>query len=136
MKSEKRIVAYPAILDDSENPKGMYTVTFPDVPGAISQGMGVPKAMANGSEALGLMLYNEEKLPNVSDIKEIQKENQGSLVTMIFSDLDEAKKHVKTPMVKKNTTIPGDLAQKAEEAGINFSKTLTEALEQKLNTSY
>ncbi|MCC4367604.1 type II toxin-antitoxin system HicB family antitoxin [Limosilactobacillus reuteri] len=136
MKSEKRIVAYPAILDDSENPKGMYTVTFPDVPGAISQGMGVPEAMANGSEALGLMLYNEEKLPNVSDIKEIQKENQGSLVTMIFSDLAEAKKHVKTPMVKKNTTIPGDLAQKAEEAGINFSKTLTEALEQKLNTSY
>lgn len=136
MKSEKRIVAYPAILDDSENPKGMYTVTFPDVPGAISQGMGVPEAMANGSEALGLMLYNEEKLPNVSDIKEIQKENQGSLVTMIFSDLAEAKKHVKTPMVKKNTTIPGDLAQKAEEAGINFSKTLTEALERKLNTSY
>ncbi|MCC4477407.1 type II toxin-antitoxin system HicB family antitoxin [Limosilactobacillus reuteri] len=134
MKSEKRIVAYPAILDDSENPKGMYTVTFPDVPGAISQGMGVPEAMANGSEALGLMLYNEEKLPNVSDIKEIQKENQGSLVTMIFSDLAEAKKHVKTPMVKKNTTIPGDLAQKAEEAGINFSKTLTEALEQKLNS--
>ena len=134
MKSEKRIVAYPAILDDSENPKGMYTVTFPDVPGVISQGMGVPEAMANGSEALGLMLYNEEKLPNVSDIKEIQKENQGSLVTMIFSDLAEAKKHVKTPMVKKNTTIPGDLAQKAEEAGINFSKTLTEALEQKLNS--
>ena len=134
MKSEKRIVAYPAILDDSENPKGMYTVTFPDVPGAISQGMGVPETMANGSEALGLMLYNEEKLPNVSDIKEIQKENQGSLVTMIFSDLAEAKKHVKTPMVKKNTTIPGDLAQKAEEAGINFSKTLTEALEQKLNS--
>ena len=134
MKSEKRIVAYPAILDDSENPKGMYTVTFPDVPGAISQGMGVPEAMANGSEALGLMLYNEEKLPNVSDIKEIQKENQESLVTMIFSDLAEAKKHVKTPMVKKNTTIPGDLAQKAEEAGINFSKTLTEALEQKLNS--
>lgn len=134
MKSEKRIVAYPAILDDSENPKGMYTVTFPDVPGAISQGMGVPEAMANGSEALGLMLYNEEKLPNVSDIKEIQKENQGSLVTMIFSDLAEAKKHVKMPMVKKNTTIPGDLAQKAEEAGINFSKTLTEALEQKLNS--
>lgn len=136
MKSEKRIVAYPAILDDSENPKGMYTVTFPDVPGAISQGMGVPEAMANGSEALGLMLYNEENLPNVSNIKEIQKENQGSLVTMIFSDLAEAKKRVKTPMVKKNTTIPGDLAQKAEEAGINFSKTLTEALEQKLNTSY
>lgn len=32
-------------------------------------------------------------------------------------------------MVKKNTTIPVDLARKAEEKGINFSKTLVEALQ-------
>lgn len=134
MKSEKRIVAYPAILDDSENPEGMYTVTFPDVPGAISQGQGVPEAMANGSEALGLMLYNQVDLPSVSSIKKIQEDNPNVLVTMIFVDLDETKKHVKRPMVKKNTTIPGDLAQKAEDAGINFSKTLTEALEKRLQS--
>lgn len=134
MKSEKRIVAYPAILDDSENPKGMYTVTFPDVPGAISQGKGVPEAMANGSEALGLMLYNANELPKVSNAKDIQKEFPNALVTMVFADLSETQKHVKKPMVKKNTTIPGDLAQRAEEAGINFSRTLTEALEQKLQS--
>ena len=32
----ERYVAYPAVLDDTENEKGLYTVTFPDVPGAIS----------------------------------------------------------------------------------------------------
>ena len=49
MEKNKEIVAYPAVLDDSENEKGVYTVTFPDVPGALSQGKGVAKAMSNGS---------------------------------------------------------------------------------------
>lgn len=133
MTKNKEIVAYPAVLDDSENMKGMYTVTFPDVPGAISQGTGVAQAMANGSEALGLMLYDVDKLPHVSDLKQVQGDYPNALVTMVFSDLDETRKKVKKPTVKKNTTIPGDLAAKAEEAGINFSKTLTEALEAKLN---
>lgn len=133
MEKNKEIVAYPAVLDDSENEKGMYTVTFPDVPGAISQGKGVAQAMANGSEALGLMLYDANDLPQVSKLKQVQKKYPDALVTLIFSDLNDVKKKVKKPTVKKNTTIPGDLAAKAEEAGINFSKTLTEALEVKLN---
>lgn len=128
----KEVVAYPAILDNSQNENGEYTVTFPDVPGAISQGKNIPEAMANGSEALGLMLYDARKLPKVSDLKKIEKENKNSFVTMIFSDLDNIAKTVKKPTVKKNTTIPGELARRAEEAGINFSKTLTEALEKKL----
>lgn len=127
-----RVIAYPAILDNSENENGEYTVTFPDVPGAISQGKDIPEAMANASEALGLMLYDVNKLPKVSDLKKVEKENENKFVTMIFSNLDEIARTVKKPTVKKNTTIPGDLAQKAEEAGINFSKTLTEALEEKL----
>ena len=129
-----KVIAYPAILDNSENENGEYTVTFPDVPGAISQGKDIPEAMANASEALGLMLYDVKKLPEVSNLKDVENENKDSFVTMIFSNLDEIAKTVKKPTVKKNTTIPGDLAQKAEAAGINFSKTLTEALEKKLGT--
>lgn len=131
----KNVVAYPAVLDDSENQKGVYTVTFPDVPGAISEGDSVAEAIENGSEALGLMLYDANELPQASKLSTIQKENEEKIVTLISSDLDKIKKTVKKPTVKKNTTIPGDLAQKAEEAGINFSKTLTEALERKLQTT-
>lgn len=136
MEKNKEIVAYPAVLDDSENEKGVYTVTFPDVPGAISQGKGVAKAMSNGSEALGLMLYDADNLPQASELKQVQNKYPDALVTLIFSNLDEVTRKAKKPTVKKNTTIPGDLAAKAEEAGINFSKTLTEALEQKLNANY
>ena len=128
-------VVYPAILDDSENKKECYTVTFPDVSGAITDGNGEGEAMARGSEILGAFLYDlpKDQLPVPSDIEEVRRRNPDKLVVPIFADLEKARRETKPATVKKNTTIPGDLAYKAEEAGINFSQTLTEALKQKLN---
>ena len=128
----ERYVAYPAVLDDKENEKGLYTVTFPDVPGAISEGKGQAKAIVNGSVALGLVLYDEKQLPKVSTVEEVQKANPGKTVVVIAADLKEAAKKATPVLVKKNTTIPADLAKKAEEKGINFSRTLVEALQSKL----
>lgn len=128
----ERYVAYPAVLDDTENEKGLYTVTFPDVPGAISEGKGQAKAIVNGSVALGLVLYDEKQLPKVSTVEEVQKANPGKTVVVIAADLKEAAKKATPVLVKKNTTIPADLAKKAEEKGINFSRTLVEALQSKL----
>ncbi|MGZ0156356.1 type II toxin-antitoxin system HicB family antitoxin [Lactobacillus johnsonii] len=128
-------VVYPAILDDSENEKKCYTVTFPDVPGAITDGNGEGEAMARGSEILGAFLYDlpKDQLPVPTDIEDVKRRNPDKLVVPIFADLEKARRETKPATVKKNTTIPGDLAYKAEEAGINFSQTLTEALKQKLN---
>lgn len=128
-------VVYPAILDDSENRKECYTVTFPDVSGAITDGNGEGEAMARGSEILGAFLYDlpKDQLPVPTDIEEVRRRNPDKLVVPIFADLEKARRETKPATVKKNTTIPGDLAYKAEEAGINFSQTLTEALKQKLN---
>lgn len=129
------VVVYPAILDDSENEKGLYTVTFPDVPGAIGDGHGTGEAMARGSEALGGILCETpvDKLPPARDWHELQKQNPGKLVVPIFCDLNEARIKSREVTVKKNTTIPGELAYRAEQAGINFSQVLTEALREKLN---
>lgn len=128
----ERYVAYPAVLDDTENEKGLYTVTFPDVPGAISEGKGQAKAIVNGSVALGLVLYDEKQLPKASTVEEVQKANPGTTVVVIAADLKEAAQKATPVLVKKNTTIPADLAKKAEEKGINFSRTLVEALQSKL----
>ena len=127
-------VVYPAILDDSENKEKYYTVTFPDVEGAITEGNGEGEAMAKGSEILGSFLYNipKDQLPVPTDIEIVKKQNPGKLVVPIFADLEKARMETKPATVKKNTTIPGDLAYKAEQAGINFSQTLTEALKEKL----
>ena len=37
---KEKVIVYPAVLDNSENSDDVYTVTFPDVPGAISEGKG------------------------------------------------------------------------------------------------
>lgn len=128
----KRVIAYAAVLDNSENDNGVYTVTFPDVPSAISQGETLAEAVENGSEALGLALYEEKHLPKHSNYYDVIQNNPDKVVTLIASNLDKIAATVRKPTVKKNTTIPGDLAQKAEDAGINFSQTLAEALREKL----
>lgn len=91
--------------------------------------------MARGSEILGAFLYDlpKDQLPVPTDIEDVKRRNPDKLVVPIFADLEKARRETKPATVKKNTTIPGDLAYKAEEAGINFSQTLTEALKQKLN---
>ncbi|WP_319467080.1 type II toxin-antitoxin system HicB family antitoxin [uncultured Trichococcus sp.] len=88
-------VAYPAIIDDRENTPGTYTVTFPDVPGAISQGVGIPEALENGAEALALMLYDEKILPTVSDLSMVNADNPETIVSYIMVDLIDAAKKVK-----------------------------------------
>lgn len=129
---KNNVVVYPAVLDDSENEKEVYTVSFPDVPEAFTSGNGLAEAILMGSEVLGAVLILHDKIPEASDWKSLQDKNKDKIVIPIAVDLDEAKVKSKPAKVKKNTTIPGDIAREAEEAGINFSQTLTEALEAKL----
>lgn len=128
----KRLVTYAAVLDDSENKPNEYTVTFPDIPGAITDGQGLSEALNNAEEVLGLMLFDQNPLPAATDIKDIQAQHSNATVSYITTDLDQAKKEVHVPLVKKNTTIPADLAQEAEKHGINFSAALTAALKERL----
>jgi len=53
-KKLKDSYIYPAIFSFG---KGGYTVTFPDLPGCITQGDDVPEALAMAKEALELTLF-------------------------------------------------------------------------------
>jgi predicted RNase H-like HicB family nuclease len=127
-----KLVAYPAIFDDSLNRPGEYTVTFPDVPSAITDGNNIAEALVSAAEVLGLELYDAKTLPEPTDIKKLVREHPNQLVNMVAADLDQAKAEVVVVKVKKNTSIPADLAQAAEKRGINFSAVLTSALEKEL----
>lgn len=94
-----KLVAYPAILDDSENEKGVYTITFPDIPSAITFGNNLTEALQRAKEVLGLMLYDEKTLPKPSDIETIRRDNPGKIVNLVETDLDLAKKEVKKLVV-------------------------------------
>lgn len=95
MSKIKRYYAYPAILDDSENGKGVYTVSFPDVQSAIGEGKGVANAIMNGKEALESILVALKSMPESSDIEEIRKANPDKIVTYIVGDLKHARKITK-----------------------------------------
>ncbi|WP_415576425.1 type II toxin-antitoxin system HicB family antitoxin [Lactobacillus bombicola] len=130
---KEKFYTYPAVLDDSENEKGTYTVTFPDVPGAIGEGKGISEAIASGKEGLESILIASNELYTNSPIEKVKKDNPNKIVTYILADMEEAREITKPATVKKNTTIPRDLAIKGEKAGVNFSKLLTDALRVKLS---
>ena len=129
---KERYYAYPAILDDSENEKGFYTVIFPDVPGAIGEGKGLSKAIASGKEGLEGILIGTDETYTSSPIEKVKNDNPDKIVTYILADMKEANNITKPATIKKNTSIPRDLAIRGEKAGINFSKLLTDALKVKL----
>lgn len=129
---KERYYAYPAILDDSENEKGFYTVTFPDVPGAIGEGKGLSKAIASGKEGLEGILIGTDEPYTSSPIEKVKDENPTKIVTYILADIKEANEITRPATIKKNTSIPRDLAIRGEKAGVNFSKLLTDALKVKL----
>ena len=95
MSKIKRYYAYPAILDDSENGKGIYTVSFPDVHNAITEGKGIANAIMNGKELLEGILVALKSMPKSSDIEEIRKANPDKIVTYIVGDLKHARKITK-----------------------------------------
>lgn len=123
---------YPAIFEI--DPVG-YGVYFPDVEGAVTQGSNEIEALENASDALGIMLAdlieNGEPLPKPTPINEIEKENSTDIVTLISVDLNDYLRDTK--LDKKTLKIPHWINVRATKEGINFSRVLTDALEQKLN---
>lgn len=124
---QQQIVTYPAIITPDENQT--YDIEFVDVSEALSFGQTINEAVMHGQEALGLALYHQKQLPVATPIEKINiKESQ--MVVLVMVDLAIIRSQVRLPTVRKNVTVPADLA--AEAQGLNFSATLTEALETKL----
>ena len=76
---------YPSVFHANED--GSYTITFPDLPGCISEGKSLPEAMEWAqsalSECLQLMLDEGEAVPPASPIKAIKTESDAQFVTLI-----------------------------------------------------
>lgn len=127
---EKRI--YPAIFHKEEIG---YSITFPDLPGCITEGDSLEEAYAMAQDALGIYLYtlkeDNEALPKAS-LPEILILDKDSFITLIEWDELEYLKRTSNKSVKKTLTIPEWLNSRAEKENINFSQTLQEALLKKV----
>ena len=124
---------YPAIFHKEE--VGGYSVTFPDLPGCNTEGNDLAEALYMAQDALGLYLYSlkQDKMPLPHSMQpEALILDKDSFVTLVEWDEEAYLRRTSNKAVKKTLTIPEWMNTLAEEKNINFSKTLQEALLEKL----
>jgi len=124
---------YPAIFTKED--EGGYSILFPDLQGCYTQGEEIQDSLEMANDALCLALYcledRNEEIPAPSDPSTI-KYDENSFVTLVSCDTIEYRKFFDSKAVKKTLTIPSWLNKMAEQAELNFSQILQNALKEKL----
>lgn len=125
---------YPAIFHANDD--GSYTITYPDLPGCISEGKSLGNAMHMAQSALAQwMEYLSDKkleIPSPSDFKSIKTSDE-EFVNLICADVKDNR------AVKRTVSIPKWMDEKVSEMGISLSRILQDALKDKImqqNSTY
>ena len=129
--SDKRL-AYPVVLTPAK--EGGYCVEIPDF-GTHTQGENIADALYMAQEAIEMMgVFWEDEgrlVPQPSDLSDVEVRGE-EIKTLVAVDFKEYRRKTEKRLVKKTLSIPSWLNASAEEAGVNFSATLQEALKAKL----
>lgn len=124
---------FPAIFEPGET-KG-YCVTFPDLPGCITEGDDLEEALHMAKEALELHLYGMEEdgdpIPKPTPPERITVPC-GAFVTVIEAWMPLIRDEMANKAIKKTLTIPKWLNDMAEQKKVNFSHVLQSALKRHL----
>lgn len=132
---------YPVIFTQAED---VVLIEVPDLE-ILTEGKDMADAMEMARDAIGVtgisMEDNGEAIPEASKIADIKPEKgtfseEGtSIVSMVDIDFTTYRRRVDNKTVRRNVTLPNWLNQEAENAHINVSKVLQEALMAKLGVS-
>jgi predicted RNase H-like HicB family nuclease len=118
---------YPAIFH--ENKDGSFTITFPDLPGCISEGKSLGNAMYMAQSALAQWIEyladKKLKIPGASSIHDIDREDD-EFVNFIRAEVKDGR------AVKRTVSIPKWMDEKTIKSGLSLSRILQEALNEKL----
>ena len=119
---------YPAIFHPNED--GTFTVTFPDLPGCISEGKTLGNAMYMAQAAISqwveYLTDKKQGIPSASDLKNIKTETD-EFVNLIRAEVKD------NHAVKRTVSIPKWMDDRVAEAGLSLSRVLQDALKDRLN---
>lgn len=119
---------YPALFHSNED--GSFTITYPDLPGCISEGKSLGNAMYMAQSALTQWIEyltdKKQSIPLASSLESI-KTVQGEFVNLIRVEIKENR------AVKRTVSIPKWMDDKVIETGLSLSRVLQDALKEKLN---
>lgn len=123
--------AYPVILTPDETG---FTAFIPDF-NINTQGDDLCEAIEMARDAIGLMgidMEDDKKvLPEPCKLESVKRE-PCDIVTLVDVDFAGYRRKNERRTVKKNCTLPSWLCYEAEQANINFSQVLQEALKREL----
>lgn len=114
---------YPAVF--CANDDGSYTITYPDLPGCISEGKSLENALFMAQSALtqwiDYLSSNQQPIPSPSLSKQIQV-SDSEFVNLIRADVRGSR------AVRRTVSIPKWMDDKVSENGISLSRVLQDAL--------
>lgn len=123
---------YPAVFAKEGN--NVYSVSFPDLPGCLTEGDSLEEALDMAASALRLHIYGMEAdgdpLPNPTPPEELRVDE--GFVTLVSVWMPPFRKLMARKSVKKTLTIPKWLNDIGEREGVNFSYLLQESLKEYL----
>ena len=119
---------YPAVFHPNDD--GSFTITYPDLPGCISEGKNLGNAMYMAESALTqwieYFIDKKETIPAASFQKDIEVTGS-DFVNLIRADVKEGR------AVRRTVSIPKWMDDQAADAGLSLSRILQEALKEKLS---
>ena len=123
---------YTPIFHPNED-DGSITVTVPDLPGCITEGKDLADAIFMAEDAVSMWLwYTEDHHEPIPAPTQPPVVTAPEFVNYVYGDTDEYRRKNDSRAVKKTLSIPSWLNARAEQAGVNFSQVLQEALKERL----
>ena len=119
---------YPAIFHPNDD--GSFTITYPDLPGCISEGKSLGNAMYMAQSALTQWIEyiteGKQAIPPASGLGSIESA-PGEFVNLVRADIRDGR------AVKRTVSIPKWMDDKVAESGLSLSRVLQDALKERLN---
>lgn len=119
---------YPALFH--KNDDDSYTITYPDLPGCVSEGKSLENALYMAQSALtqwmAYLAESKEPAPAPSRIGDIRA-GRNEFVNLVRADLRDDR------AVRHTVSIPKWMDDRAASAGISLSRVLQEALRERLD---
>jgi predicted RNase H-like HicB family nuclease len=118
---------YPAIFH--KNNDESYTITYPDLPGCISEGKSLGNAMYMAESALtqwiNYLTDKKQEIPRASPPKDVQT-GRGEFVNLIRAEVKDGR------AVKRTVSIPKWMDEEVVKSGLSLSRVLQDALNERL----
>ena len=119
---------YPAVFHPNND--NSFTITYPDLPGCISEGKSLGNAMymaqASLTQWIEYLIDKKQSIPSASDLKSIVLSPE-EFVSLVRADIKDGR------AVKRTVSIPQWMDDKVIESGLSLSRVLQDALKEKLN---